>query len=176
MSSTLQDRMDGHRPDLSKLVQIGSDILLGLAAAHRMGIIHRDIKPANVGITQDGTVKLLDFGVANPLPWSSHVQETPTSVANLVCIGSLHYMPPEQLRGQAADERADIYSTGAVLYELATGQQPFPHVHPVCLIDAILNDPPLPPSALNPCVAALDRSSCAPWRSDRQRDFSRCPP
>jgi serine/threonine-protein kinase len=147
MAGTLQDRLAGGRPDCRTLVGVGLEILLGLAAAHRAGIIHRDIKPANVGLATSGMIKLLDFGIANPLPWSTHVDEADTA-RHLACVGSLHYMSPEQLRGDTLNERTDIYSTGAVLYELATGLRPFPEVRLACLIDAILNRDPVPPSRL----------------------------
>jgi serine/threonine-protein kinase len=157
MQSTLQARIAWPRPDMRELVEIGAGILLGLAAAHREGIIHQDVKPANVGIARDGTIKLLDFGVACPLPFSRHLQDAGTVAAQLACVGSLHYMSPEQLRGDAVDERADVYGTGAVLYELATGRRPFPELRPACLIDAVLNEDPSLASLANPDLpVALD--------------------
>ena len=158
MPATLQARIAKGRPEIRELVEIGAGILLGLAAAHRAGIIHQDVKPANVGIARDGMVKLLDFGVASPLPWSTSFQEAATFTWGLPCVGSLHYMAPEQLRGEAVDDRADVYSTGAVLYELATGRRPFTDSRPACLINAVLNGHPCPPSLLNPNLpAAIDR-------------------
>ena len=153
MDTTLDLRIRTRPPaDLSEIVEVAAGILMGLAAVHRAGIIHRDVKPANVGITRSGMVKLLDFGVADPLPWTRHFQESDTAPLDLGCIGSMHYMPPEQLRGNRVDERADVYSTGAVLYELATGHRPFAETGLVCLIDAILNRPPVPPSSVNRTV------------------------
>lgn len=144
---TLQHQASQPPPDLKTLIALGAGILMGLAAAHREGIIHGDIKPANVGLSAEGMVKLLDFGVANPLPWSAHHSETATHPTS--CCGTLHYMAPEQLREEAVDQRADIYSTGVVLYELSTGRRPFPALKPVNLIDAVLHQAPLPPSLLN---------------------------
>ena len=137
------------RPTVGQLVEIGAGILLGLSAAHRVGVIHGDLKPANVGIGADGTIKLLDFGAANPLPWNELLTDSDTHQTHLGCVGTLQYLPPEHLRGDAVDERADVYGTGAVLYEVGTGQPPFPEPRPACLIDAILNAMPRPPSELN---------------------------
>jgi eukaryotic-like serine/threonine-protein kinase len=147
MATTLQSRIRDGRASIGDVVSVGVSILFGLAVAHRAGIVHRDIKPANVGISATGVIKLLDFGVANPLPWSAHDQNSGTSPPTPF-VGTLDYMSPEQLRGDRLDERGDIYSTGAVLYELATGSRPFPEVRPACLIDAILNATPPAPSAL----------------------------
>jgi serine/threonine protein kinase len=158
MAYTLQDRIGEPSLTVAELVEIGAGLLLGLAAAHRVGIVHRDVKPANVGVTADGTIKLLDFGVANPLPWSEHIVHARTERSYVTLIGSIQYMPPEQLRGAPVDQRADIYSAGAVLYELATGVRPFRQTAAACLIDAILNQPPVRPSALNPAIPSdLDR-------------------
>jgi len=157
MTTTLQARVTEGTADVAELVGVGAEILLGLAAAHRVGVIHRDVKPANVGLSASGVVKLLDFGVADtrvgPLP-----EDSPTSGPDLSCYGSIHYMPPEQLRGEVVDERADVYSTGVVLYELATGFRPFPQLRAACLVDAIFNADPIPPSVFNPTATqALDR-------------------
>jgi serine/threonine protein kinase len=152
MTATLQSRASEGRSSIEALASVGAGILLGLAAAHRVGIIHRDIKPANVGISKEGTIKLLDFGVAHPLPWSVHVGDSATVAGPPMCVGSVPYMPPEQLRGGPIDERADLYSTGAVLYELATGHRVFPEMGSACLIDAILNAKPAPPSKLTGCL------------------------
>lgn len=153
LEHTLQ-HVIGSRPGVLPLVDVGMGILLGLAAAHRVDVIHGDLKPSNVGIGTDGTIKLLDFGAANPLPWSEHLAESDVRPVVLGCARALQYLPPEHLRGHVVDERADIYGTGAVLYELATGRPPFPELRPACLIDAILNDVPPPPSAFNTRVSS----------------------
>ena len=173
MATTLQSRIKEGRAPVDEIVSVGVGILHGLAVSHRIGIIHRDIKPANVGISSSGVVKLLDFGVANPLPWSTHDQNSGTSPFTPF-VGTLDYMSPEQLRGDPLDERGDIYSTGAVLYELATGWRPFPEPRPACLIDAILNAAPRPLSALGADVpqaleavllTALDKQRSRRYRS-----------
>lgn len=155
MATTLQSRIKAGPAAPGEIVSVGVSILLGLTVSHRIGIIHRDIKPANVGISSSGVVKLLDFGVANPLPFSTHDQNSGTSPPTPF-VGTLDYMSPEQLRGDPLDERGDIYSAGAVLYELATGRRPFPEHRPACLIDAILNSAPMAPSALADVPATLE--------------------
>lgn len=145
---TLQ-HVSGVRPSVGQLVEIGAGILLGLAAAHRVGVFHGDLKPANIGIGTDGTIKLLDFGAANLLPWNELLSDTDTHRTHLGCVGTLQYLAPDHLRGDLVDERADIYGAGAVLYEVATGQPPFTELRPALLIDAILNATPRPPSELN---------------------------
>jgi eukaryotic-like serine/threonine-protein kinase len=137
------------RPGANQLVEIGAGILLGLYAAHRLGVLHGDLKPANVGIGQNGTIKLLDFGAANPLPWNAQLTDGGTHPVMLGCVGTLQYLAPEHLRGDHVDERADVYGAGAVLYEVATGNPPFVDRRPACLIDAILNHTPPPPSLRN---------------------------
>ena len=158
MASTLQARIAAGHAGPAEVEGIGAQILMGLAAAHRAGIVHRDVKPANIGISRTGMVKLLDFGVADTLPWSANVEDSSTGASCLAVVGSVPYMPPEQLRGETVDARADIYGTGAVLYELATGRQPFQESTGAALIDAVLNRRPSPPSSINPAIGgALDR-------------------
>jgi serine/threonine protein kinase len=147
METTLYSRLSASRPHAHEVIFVGAGILNGLAAVHRAGIIHRDVKPANVGIAADGTIKLLDFGIASPLPWSELVQECDTAIGLSSMAGTLDYMSPEQLCGDRMDERVDIYGAGAVLYELATGRLPFQANRRLCLINAILNAQALPPSA-----------------------------
>jgi eukaryotic-like serine/threonine-protein kinase len=148
LPQTLQNILH-RRPGVDQLVEIGAGILLGLYAAHRLGVLHGDLKPANVGIGRDGTIKLLDFGAANPLPWNTQLCDGGTHPMMLGCIGTLQYLAPEHLRGDSVDERADVYGAGAVLYEVATGRPPFADPRPACLIDAILNRTPPPPSSRN---------------------------
>jgi serine/threonine-protein kinase len=171
MATTLQSRIREGRAPMGEVVSGGVSILLGLAVAHRIGIVHRDIKPANVGISTSAVIKLLDFGVANPLPWSTHDQNSGTSPPTPF-VGTLDYMSPEQLRGDRLDERGDIYSAGAVLYELATGRRPFPENRPACLIDAILNAAPPPPSTLHGDVSpALEDVLLTALEKQRARRF-----
>ena len=127
----------------------------GLAAAHQHGIIHRDVKPGNLRLAADGRLKILDFGLARRLAVAG--ADTPTdssSSSELGVAGTLAYMSPEQLRGEAPDPRSDIYSAGVVLYEMVTGRLPFAHSVAPALIDAILHQPPTPPSQHRPGVSA----------------------
>lgn len=109
---------DGHRFTHEEAIHIASEVLRGLSAAHRRGIVHRDIKPANIILMDDGSVKLADFGVARTL------DSELTVAGNMV--GTPSYMCPEGLRGEAVDHRADLYSIGMVLFEMITGQKPDP--------------------------------------------------
>ncbi|HSE49455.1 MAG TPA: protein kinase [Terriglobales bacterium] len=131
-----------------QLLELGGQLMEGLAAAHAEGVIHRDLKPGNLRVTPDGRLKILDFGLARLLqPSPASATESMTSAGGIA--GTLPYMAPEQLRGEPADERSDLWAAGAVLYELATGKRAFPQVSTPMLTDAILRQPPVPPRALN---------------------------
>jgi serine/threonine protein kinase/tetratricopeptide (TPR) repeat protein len=134
------------------LVRLASQMLDGLCAAHSQGIIHRDLKPGNLRETLDGRLKILDFGLARTLQSDLDVTQSFATTSNAV--GTLPYMAPEQLRGESADVRTDIYSVGVVLFELATGSRPFPETFGPRLIDSILHR--IPPSAreINPQVSS----------------------
>ena len=138
------------------ILQFGQQAAQGLAAAHERSIIHRDLKPANLRITPDRRVKILDFGLAelfNP-GGDLGVTATATSASTSGPPGTLPYMAPEQLREEKLDHRTDIYAIGAVLYETATGQRPFPETRGPRLIDAILHHQPQPPRSLNRRLSA----------------------
>ncbi len=129
-------------------VRLGLQLAQGLQAAHDAGVVHRDLKPGNLRITPDGRLKILDFGLSKLLqPRNTDITQSFTS-SNTVA-GTLPYMAPEQLKGEPADTRSDIYAAGAVLYEMVTGQRPFPETLAPRLIDAILHQHPQPPSAFN---------------------------
>ena len=140
-----------------EIIQLGSQLVDGLAAAHEHGIIHRDLKPGNLRVTPDARLKILDFGLAMML----HRETSPTALTESVTetraiAGTLPYMAPEQLLGGKLDARTDIWATGCVLYEMATGRCPFLGTGPA-LTDAILHQSPPDISKLNPRIsAALD--------------------
>src|SRR3972149_2871513 len=124
----------------------------GLAAAHAERVIHRDLKPGNLRLTPDDRLKTLDFGLAKLLrpAEESALGEGPTESASLTqaVVGTLPYMAPEQLRGEGADHRTDLWAAGVVLYEMATGRRPFEEKLVSALTDAILHQPPPPPGRL----------------------------
>ncbi len=133
------------------VLQFAHQAAQGLAAAHEHSIVHRDLKPANLRVTHDRRVKILDFGLAELFKPGGDLglTATATSASTSGPPGTLPYMAPEQLREEKLDHRTDIYSFGAVLYEMATGQRPFPETRGPRLIDAILNHQPTRPTSLN---------------------------
>jgi serine/threonine-protein kinase len=131
------------------VLALGSQLSQGLASAHEQGLVHRDLKPGNLRVTSDGRLKILDFGLARLIKTEAEKDLT-ASLARLEdTMGTLPYMAPEQLRGETTDARSDIWSAGAVLYEMATGRRPFPESHGPLLINSILNHDPEPPRKLN---------------------------
>ena len=150
---TLRDRMKRGPLPLRKVVDYGIQIAKGLAAAHEKGIVHRDLKPENLFLTNDGQAKILDFGLARltqvneAIPaQSAHEVKT---VAGML-MGSMGYMSPEQVRGQVADRRSDIFTFSAVLYEMLTGQRAFQKATSIDAMSAILNEEPTPLTQLLP--------------------------
>jgi serine/threonine protein kinase/tetratricopeptide (TPR) repeat protein len=135
-----------------EVLRLGFQLADGLASAHDQGVIHRDLKPANLRLTQDNRLKILDFGLAQFIQAEYDLGVT-ASVSEKQVSGTLPYMPPEQLRGEVTDQRSDIWSAGAVLYELATGRRPFTSSQVPLLIDGILNKSPESPSVLNPKIS-----------------------
>ena len=145
---TLADRLrEGTLPE-KEVVALGMQIAAALQEAHERGIVHRDLKPANIALTEKGRAKILDFGLAKLLRPADE-GTTLTLTDSQAAAGTLPYMPPEQLRGEPVDARADIYTIGAVLYEMATARRAYPEEQTSRLIDAILHQPPVPPRALN---------------------------
>jgi eukaryotic-like serine/threonine-protein kinase len=151
---TLDSKLASGALPVDEVIRLGIQLTDGLSAAHERGIVHRDLKPANLRLTPDGRLKILDFGLAQFMPQVTDLTLTATATNSHEVSGTLPYMAPEQLRGEKADARNDIWSTGAVLYEMATGKRPFPQTNPSLLIDAILNQPPEAPSKVNPAVTA----------------------
>jgi len=138
---TLREKISERPLKLEDAIDITSQIAQGLAKAHEQKIIHRDIKPANIFITNEGQVKILDFGVAK-LAGSTKLTLTGTT------LGTVSYMAPEQAKGDEADHKADIWSLGVLMYEMLTGQQPFRGEHEQAIIYSILNEEPEPITAL----------------------------
>src|SRR5947209_2174914 len=153
---TLRDRLRGGSIPVRKTLDYALQIAHGLAAAHEKGIIHRDLKPENVFITKDGRVKILDFGLARLLPSETETSGqtmAPTVTAATepgVVMGTVGYMSPEQVRGKPADVRSDIFSLGAVLYEMLTGRRAFRGDSAVETMSAILKEEPAEISASRP--------------------------
>lgn len=140
-----------------RVIQLGIQLAKGLAQAHREHIIHRDLKPGNLRLTGNDELKILDFGLARWREPVNEAAETQSVEPHDNLAGTLPYMAPEQIRCEEADPRTDIWGAGAVLYEMATGQRPFPMASRLKLIDAIQNLVPPAPSALNrQMTASLD--------------------
>jgi serine/threonine-protein kinase len=149
---TLRSRLMTTELSWREAIKIGVAVAEGLAAAHVRGIVHRDLKPENVFLTSDGRVKILDFGLARREVLSSPGIEsvTPTRMQETLpgtVMGTVGYMAPEQVSGEAADARSDIFSFGCVLYEMVTGSRAFPGKNAAETIAAILRDDPANPAA-----------------------------
>jgi len=160
---TLRGRLSGSPPATRRAIDAALQVARGLAAAHEKGIVHRDLKPENVFLTEDGRVKILDFGLAKLLPAETAASDTraPTVEGGTepgVVLGTLGYMSPEQVRGKAADHRTDIFAFGAILYEMLSGRRAFRGETAADTMSAILQQDPPDLSETNRSVpAALDR-------------------
>jgi non-specific serine/threonine protein kinase len=158
--STLAEKMGKTPFETAALLDLGIQIADALESAHSKGIAHRDLKPANLMINDRGQVKILDFGLAkveaafamksgDDSNFETAIGGGPLTMTGTV-MGTVHYMSPEQARGQLTDARTDIFSLGAVLYQMATGTMPFQGDTQAVIFDAILNRDPLPLSQVNP--------------------------
>src|SRR6059036_1533661 len=161
---TLRERMAGAALPQRKAIDYALQTAHGLAAAHAKGIVHRDLKPDNLFVTNDGRVKILDFGLAKLTATSDGTQsqtEVPTRKVNTdpgTVMGTMGYMSPEQLRGKTADHRSDIFSFGAILYEMLSGKRAFRGGSIAETMSAILREDPPDLSETNKTVSpALER-------------------
>ena len=162
---TLASRLNKDSSSSDQVVKYGIEICEGLEVAHRTGVVHRDLKPGNIMLTQTG-VKLLDFGLAKSLPanasasasltvtQSSAAANSPLTEKGMV-VGTFQYMSPEQVRGKEVDGRSDIFSLGAVLYEMVTGKRAFEGKSHLSVAAAILEDEPVPIVSVKPLVSAV---------------------
>ena len=163
--STLRDQLLRGTLPVRKAVDYAIQTARGLAAAHEKGIVHRDLKPENLFLTKDGRIKILDFGLAKLIqhPGASD-PGSPTMTEGTepgVVLGTVGYMSPEQVRGQTADDRADLFALGAILYELLTGKRAFHKPTSAETMSAILNEEPPSASQITPGHSSRTAKGCA---------------
>lgn len=173
---TIRELLTDGPMEEDEVLRLGSMLAAGLQAAHEKEILHRDLKPGNLILTPEGRLKILDFGLAVVQPAVRDGDQRGNDPQKKVLAGTLPYMPPEQLRGEASDARSDLYSAGAVLFEMATEKPPFPSTVPSELIDSILHE--TPPGArqlnarLSPLLEALLLKALQKGPADRHQSAS----
>jgi serine/threonine protein kinase len=173
---TLREQIKHGRMALRKAIEYALQMAHGLAAAHEKGIAHRDLKPENLFVTKDGRVKILDFGLAKLIePQSSSEHRAPTVDGETepgVVMGTVGYMSPEQVRGQKADHRADIFALGTILYEMLTARRAFQKGTAAETMTAILNEDPTAISQITPSISpALQRVVHRCLEKNREQRF-----
>ena len=162
VGQTLAERLTGRAMDVETILPLAIQMADALESAHAKGIVHRDIKPANMFLTERGQLKILDFGLAKiTLSQTTQAADGGRTLAagdELTspgsAVGTISYMSPEQARGQLVDARTDLFSTGTVLYQMATGTLPFQGETSAVVFDAILNRDPQPAAEVNPALPA----------------------